>query len=61
MSGGSSRVRDHLPEYLAEAFGLGLFMLSACGFGVLLFPPASPVVTAVPSLMARNVAMGVAM
>jgi aquaporin Z len=48
-------------EYAAEALGLGLFMLSACSFGVLLFHPQSPVVAAVPSLMARSVAMGLAM
>ena len=35
-------VVTHWPEYAAEAFGLGLFMLSACGFAVLLFHPASP-------------------
>lgn len=53
--------RDHLPEYAAEAFALGLFMVSACTFGVLLFHPASPVVTAVPGDVARRALMGVAM
>ncbi len=38
----SPRARHHLTEYAAEAFGLGLFMLSACGFAVLLYHPASP-------------------
>lgn len=52
---------DHWPEYLSESLGLGLFMLSACGFGVLLFHPASPVVMLVPSLMLRSLGMGVAM
>jgi aquaporin Z len=52
---------DHLPEYLAESFGLGLFMLSACGFAVLLFHPASPVVHWIPGLFSRNLAMGCAM
>lgn len=32
----------HWPEYLMEAFGLGLFMVSACSFGVLLDHPAFP-------------------
>lgn len=53
--------RSHLPEYLAEAFGLGLFMVSACGFAVLLFHPGSPVVQRFPGVFGRNLAMGVAM
>src|SRR5262245_41673553 len=36
-------------------------MLSASGFGILLFHPASPVVQALPSLMLRGLLMGVAM
>ena len=56
-----SHIADHLPEYAAEALGLGIFMLSACGFAVLLFHPHSPVVAALPSLMLRSVAMGLAM
>ncbi len=55
------RWRDHLPEYLAEAFGLGLFMVSACGFAVLFFHPGSPVVQRLPGMFARNLAMGLAM
>jgi aquaporin Z len=51
----------HWPEYLCEAFGLGLFMVSACGFGVLLFHPASPVVHRVPAMLPRSIAMGTAM
>lgn len=35
-------LRAHWPEYLIEATGLGLFMLSASVFGVLLFHPESP-------------------
>lgn len=54
-------VRGHWPEYLAEAFGLGLFMLSACGFAVLLFGPASPLVPVVPSAFWRGALMGIAM
>jgi aquaporin Z len=55
------RLAEHWPEYLAEAFGLGLFMVSACGFGVLLFHPGSPVVARLPSMMLRSVLMGTAM
>lgn len=36
-------------------------MVSACGFGVLLFHPASAVVRAVPGLLPRSLAMGIAM
>ncbi len=57
----TARLRDHHPEYLAEAFGLGLFMVSACGFAVLLFHPASPVSHWVPGMLSRNLLMGLAM
>lgn len=59
--GRSSGLADRWPEYLSEAFGLGLFMVSACGFGVLLFHPASPVVARLPSPMFRSLLMGTAM
>jgi aquaporin Z len=52
---------SHLTEYAAEALGLGIFMVSACGFAVLLFDPASPVVQAVPAVFPRFLAMGIAM
>lgn len=42
-----------------EAFGLGIFMVSACGFGVLLFHPDS--FLADRGLFLRTVLMGVAM
>ncbi len=32
----------HLPEYFCEALALGLFMISAGGFGILLFHERSP-------------------
>lgn len=54
-------LRAHWPEYLAEALGLGLFMMSACAFGVLLFHPASPVVHAVADPFPRRALMGLAM
>lgn len=52
---------QHLPEYAAEAFGLGLFMISACGFALLLFHPASPATQWIPGALGRNLAMGAAM
>jgi len=42
-----------------EAFGLGIFMISACGFGVLLFHPDS-FLAGLP-LASRNLIMGIAM
>jgi glycerol uptake facilitator-like aquaporin/catechol 2,3-dioxygenase-like lactoylglutathione lyase family enzyme len=54
-------IRRHWPEYLSEAAGLGLFMLSACSFAVVLSHPASPLATGVPSELIRRAAMGIAM
>jgi aquaporin Z len=51
----------HWPEYLMEAAELGLFMISACAFGVLLGHPASPVLNLVPGSTVRRVLMGLAM
>ncbi|MFO0848250.1 MAG: aquaporin [Gemmataceae bacterium] len=53
--------RSHLPEYLMEAFGLGLFLMSAGGFATLLWAEDSPVRAAVPGDLARRALMGVAM
>ena len=52
---------QHWPEYLMEAGGLGLFMISACVFGALLEFPGSPVHQAIPSVFLRRVLMGLAM
>lgn len=52
---------SHLTEYLMEAFGLGLFMVSAGGFATLLGAEDSPVRAAVPGDLARRALMGVAM
>jgi aquaporin Z len=54
-------LRDHLPEYLAEAVGLGLFMMSAGAFATLINAEDSPVRAAVPSELARRALMGLAM
>jgi aquaporin Z len=53
--------RRHWPEYLSEAAGLGLFMVSACAFTVLLEHPASGVHRFFESAFARRVLMGIAM
>jgi aquaporin Z len=44
-----------------EAAEIGLFMLAACAFSVLLFSPASPVAAALPSPLGRRLLMGLAM
>ena len=54
-------LKNHWPEYLSEAAGLGTFMVSACACAVLLFHPASPVVRGVEGETARRVLMGAAM
>ena len=54
-------LKHHWPEYLMEAAGLGLFMISACGFAVLLFHPESPVGVAVENAALRRMLMGLAM
>jgi aquaporin Z len=52
----------HWPEYFMEAAALGMFMLSACIFAVLLEHPASPVHTAMMEApFLRRVLMGTAM
>jgi aquaporin Z len=54
-------IRKHWPEYLIEAAGLGVFMVSACAFATLLFHPASPVPTLLTDSTLRRVLMGCAM
>lgn len=54
-------LRQHWPEYLIEAAGLGLFMLAACSFGTLLEYPASPVRQAIANPLLRRFLMGLAM
>jgi aquaporin Z len=54
-------LRRHYPEYLMEAAALGLFMVSACGFGALLWYPGSPLAGLVPDGVGRRALMGVAM
>jgi len=51
----------HWPEYLMEAAGLGLFMISACCWAALLRQPASPLHRAVGDPTQRRTLMGIAM
>lgn len=54
-------LRNHWPEYLIEAAGLCLFMLSACAFATLLFHPSSVVAATVVNPWLRRILMGIAM
>lgn len=51
----------HWPEYAMEAAELGIFMISACAFTVLLQHPASPVRTLLPDPFLRRALTGLAM
>ncbi len=54
-------LRTHWPEYLMEATELGLFMIAACSFTVLLSHPASPIAQAITTEPLRRLLMGTAM
>jgi aquaporin Z len=51
----------HWQEYAIEGALLGLFMVSACLFTVLLYHPASPIPALVPNSLLRRCVMGLAM
>src|SRR5262245_3664409 len=54
-------LRRHWPEYLMEGTELGLFMISACAFVVLLEYPTSPVHQTILDPVLRRVLIGLAM
>src|SRR5436190_4672244 len=54
-------LKNHWPEYLMEAAGLGIFMVSASAFSILFYHPASPTLQALPDAFPRRVLMGMAM
>ena len=54
-------LREHWPEYLCEAAELGLFMISAGLFTILLHHPESSVVGFIPSEFTRRMLTGIAM
>jgi aquaporin Z len=57
----AQRLRRHWPEYVLEALGLALFMLSAAGFAILIEHPDSHVRVAVRDALPRRLLMGIAM
>src|SRR6185436_13047471 len=54
-------LRQHWPEYLIEAWALGMFMISAACVTALLEHPASPVHQVIPNAFARRALIGLAM
>ncbi len=54
-------LRRHWPEYLMEAAGLGIFMISASVVTVILEHPVSPIRQAITDAMFRRFVIGVAM
>src|SRR5437867_10000203 len=54
-------LKRHWPEYLMEAAALGIFMISACLFGILLEHPDSPVRRLIADPFLRRVLLGFAM
>lgn len=61
MRASSEVVREHWPEYLMEAAGLGLFMISAAVVTALLEYPHSPLNRLLPDPVVRRVLIGIAM
>ena len=55
------RYNDHWPEYLMEAGGLCLFMISACVFTTMLEHPGSPIRQRLGSAFLRRMIIGVGM
>lgn len=57
----SESLQRHWPEYLMEAAGLGIFMISAAVCTTILEYPGSPLHEAIPNPAIRRVLIGVAM
>ena len=61
LGGAVTALRRHWPEYLIEAGGLGLFMVSAGLFATLLWYPASPLAAGGARRRLRRALMGLLM
>lgn len=61
IDGAISAMSKRWPEYLMEAGCLGLFMISACSFTVLLQHPGSEIRQMLPSPFIRRLVTGIAM
>jgi aquaporin Z len=53
-------LKEHWPEYLMEAAGLGILMMSVCAFGALLEYPLSPAFQIIRHPIARAILLGLA-
>lgn len=60
MLSANNALREHWPEYLMEAAGLGIFMISAALFTVILEHPASLVQQTIDNPLLRRFLMGIA-
>src|SRR5213079_3736934 len=54
-------LKEHWPEYFCEAAELGLFMVSASLFTMLLWHPSSPVLNLIPDPFVRRMLTGITM
>jgi aquaporin Z len=54
-------LRHHWPEYLIEAAGLGIFMISACVFTTVIEYPGSPIRHSIADALSRRILIGAAM
>src|SRR5438477_12022444 len=54
-------LKEHWPEYLCEAAELGLFMVSASLFTILLWHPSSPALNVIPNPFVRRMLTGLAL
>jgi aquaporin Z len=54
-------LKEHWPEYFCEAAELGLFMVCASLFTMLLWHPSSPVFNLIPNTFVRRMLTGIAM
>src|SRR6266700_7085796 len=54
-------LKEHWPEYFCEAAELGLFMIFASLFTMLLWHPSSPVLSLIPNPFVRRMLTGLAM
>src|SRR5712692_4931080 len=54
-------LKEHWPEYLCEAAELGLFMISASLFTILLWHPSSPALNVIPNAFVRRMLTVMAM
>jgi aquaporin Z len=57
----TATLKRHWPEYLIEGAALGLFMIAATLFTLLIEHPASPIRQAIPDALTRRLLMGLAM